>query len=116
MIRGALSNTLSPSLWVHSEVLLTHGKRYLLIGPKRETVHRLNWLWAVSHFAKPVIIYIDRAPSPLLKDYDHLRFDTFTQCKESLRRDYRAVEIVVDDPNLACDVASLYNPNIKRYC
>lgn len=116
MMRGSLSNTLSPTLWIHSDVLLLKGKRVLLIGPYRYSVQREDWLWAISYFLRPVIIYVGEKPNSLLLEYDHLCFDTFAEAKTALRRDQRAVEMVVNNPTLVCDGCTLFEPNIKRYC
>ena len=116
MMRGSLSNTLSSTLWIHSDVLLRQGKRVLFVGPHRYTTQRDSWLWAVSYLLKPVVIYIGNKPHPLLDDYDHLYFDDFSQARTALRRDYRAVEMVVNDPSLVCDGCTLFESNLKRYC
>ena len=116
MRRGSLSNTLNPTLWVHSEVLLKQGKRILFVGPHRYTTQREDWLWAISYFLQPVVIYVGTKPNILLDDYDHLYFDNFAEARTALRRDLRAVEMVVNDPLLVCDGCTLYESNIKRYC
>ena len=115
MLRGSLSNTQSPTIWIHSDVLIREDGRVLLVGPKKYKVIRKDWLWAISYFVKPVIVYIDTAQHIDLIDYDKLFFDSFNECKDALRRDQRAVELVVEDPNLVSRDIVLYSTNTGKY-
>jgi hypothetical protein len=115
MLKGSLANTHLPSLWVHSDVLLKDEGRRFLIGPKIKTVQHKDWLWAISYFVKPILVYIDSDINPLLKDYDSLSFVNFNECRESLYRSQRSVELVVVDPKLVCRDVVLFNKNVSRY-
>lgn len=116
MMKGSLSNTLLPSVWIHSDVLVEEKGRLFKIGPMTYGLRRRDWLWALSYFVKPIVIYIDRKPLKILSELDSLHFSTFSECKDALRRSYRAVELIVDDPQLVCGDVVLFNQNIKRYC
>ena len=116
MMRGSITNTLNPTLWVHSDVLLEpKGRRFFIGAPVYETKN-MSWLWGVSHFAQPVVIYIGSKPQDILKDYPHRVFATFNECRDALRRDIRAIELVVADTALVCSDCTLFDPNLKRYC
>ena len=116
MILGSISNTLHPTLWVHSDVLVEYVGRKFLIGAKQYQAINQSWLWSISYFVRPVVVYIDAKPNSLLSDYDHLIFGSFQECRDALRRDLRAVELVVADPMLVCHNVTLFSPSIKRYC
>ena len=116
MMRGQIANTLHPTLWVHSDVLLEYTGRKLYVGPKTYKLTNQSWLWAISYFVKPVIVYINEQPNKLLADYEHIVFNNFNECKDALRRDHRAVELVVVDPMLTCHEVTLFTSSIKRYC
>lgn len=116
MIRGALSNNLQPSLWIDSKVLLTTRKRKWLPFLSEEQLRRESWLWAVSYFTQPIIIYIDTKPSRLLHDYQSMSFVSYADCRQALSKDLRAVELIVDDPAHVGRDCTLYTPDIlKRY-
>ena len=115
MYKGSLSNTQLPSLWVHSDVLLTEGSRLFFIGPRKVVLRHQDWLWSVSYFVKPVIVYINTKKSDLLQDYNSLVFENFNECRSSLYRSQRAVELVVVDPSLVCRDVVLFNSNVSRY-
>ena len=115
MIKGDLANTLPMTLWIHSEVLLEYQGRKLLIGPKKYLLKRQDWLWSMTYFLKPVIIYIDEEPNPLLSGYECKRFDTMRSCIHNLRQSKRAVHLVVDNPIHLTDDVVLFDYDIKRY-
>ena len=115
MYKGDISNTESPTLWVHSNVLIREDGRMFFIGPKKYKVIRKDWLWSVSYFAKPIIIYINTARHIDLIDYRSLCFSDFNECKEALRRDQRAIEMVVENPNLVSRDIVLYQPTAGKY-
>lgn len=115
MIKGDLSNTLQMTLWIHSEVVLEDQGRRFLIGPKRYLLKRQDWLWSVSHFLKPVIIYIDTKPSPLLDGFEYKTFKTMSSCINNLRQSKRAVHLIVDDPIHLTDEVVLFDYDIKKY-
>lgn len=116
MYKGNLSNNTSRTLWIHSEVLLEPaGKQFLFFGKSKFVKKKENWLWAVSYFLRPVIIYIDEKPNDLLSEFDHKVFNSFADCRTHLMRDRRAVELVVEDPNLVCDGVSLFENSIRKY-
>lgn len=116
MIRGSLSNNLLPTLWVHSDVLIECQGRKLFIGPKKYSLKNQSWLWSISYFVKPLVVFIGDSPNKLLQDYEYLVFNNFQECKDALRRDSRAVELVVNDPTLVSHEVVLFSPSIKRYC
>lgn len=115
MIRGSITNTLNSTLWVHSDVLLEPKGRRFLIGAPIYKTKNMGWLWGVSYFAQPIVIYIGVKPKDLLNDYQHLVFTTFNECRDALRRDIRAIELVVADTALVCSDCTLFDPNLKRY-
>jgi len=115
MFKGDLANTTNPTLWVHSDVLIKTGKRFLFIGPKKRKIIRKDWLWSVSYFARPIIIYIDTPIHQDLFEYDSLYFSNFNACKDALRVDQQAIELVVDDPFLLSKDIVLYQPNTGKY-
>ena len=116
MMRGRIANTLSPTLWIHSDCVLKYEGRFMFIGPKKYSLKNESWLWGVTYILRPVIIYIEQEPNNLLSDYDNLTFDTFAECRNALRRNHRAVEMVVADPNLVTQDTVLFTPSLKRYC
>lgn len=116
MIRGSITNTLPPTLWIHSSVVLVPKGKFMLVGPMTYDTQRLGWLWGISHFVQPIIIYIDQKPSKDLSDWPHLCFDSISDARTHLNRDLRAIEMVVNDSNLVCSNCVLYTHNLKRYC
>lgn len=114
MLRGSIGNTFSPSVWVHSEVVLKYVGRKLLIGPKKYEVIREGFLWSLSERVKPIIIYIDQDPIAILKDYDHLTFKNIYDCRETLRTDQRVIEMVVCDPSLVSTNIVQYTASLPR--
>jgi len=116
MMRGSIANTLSPTLWIHSDCVLKYEGRVFLVGPKKYALQNESWLWGVSYLLRPVIVYIGQEPNKLLSDYDSLTFDTFAECRDALRRNHRAVEMVVNDPALVTSETVLYTSSLKRYC
>lgn len=116
MMRGSIANTVVPTLWIHSDCVLTSKGRWFKIGKKQYTLKNQSWLWGVTYLLKPIIVYIDEEPNSLLSDYEYLTFKTFTECRDALRRDHRAVELVVINPSLVCSDTILFTPSLKRYC
>jgi len=116
MIRGSIANTLSPTLWIHSDCVLEYKGRFLYIGKKQYALKNESWLWGVTYLLRPIIVYIDETPNSLLADFDHLTFETFNECRDALRRNHRAVEMVVNDVNLVCSETVLFTSSLKRYC
>lgn len=116
MMRGQIANTVSPTLWIHSDCVLEYKGRWWFIGTKQFSLKNESWLWGVSYLLRPVIVYIDEPPNPLLREYDHLTFDTFASCREALRRNHRAVEMVVNDRSLVTDCTVLFTSSLRRYC
>lgn len=116
MIRGSIANNLPPTLWVHTSVLYKYEGRILKIGPHKYVSQREGWLWGLTYFVKPVIIHTDDKTSPkLFPDYEHKKFRSFAQARDELRRDMRAIEMVVDDLSLVCTGCVPFNPNLRRY-
>mgnify|MGYP003145283782 CR=1 FL=1 len=116
MMRGDIANVLVPTLWIHSDVVLEYKGRWMKIGKKQYQLKNESWLWGVSYILRPVIIYIDEKPNSLLSDYDHMTFDTLIECRDALRCNQRAVEMVVTDPNMVSHDIVLYTPSLQRYC
>lgn len=116
MMRGSIANTLSPTLWIHSDCLIEYKGRWMRIGKKQYALKNESWLWGVTYLLRPVIIYINEEPNQLLSDFDSLTFDTFSECRDALRRNHRAVEMVVADPLLVCTDTVLFTSSLKRYC
>lgn len=114
MLRGSIGNTLSPSVWVHSDVVLQYAGRMFFVGPKKYEVIRSDFLWALSERVKPIIVYINQEPNRQLVDYEHLRFNNFNECRETLRRDQRVIEMVVDDPTLVSNYFVQYTASLSR--
>ena len=116
MMRGNIANTVVPTLWIHSDCVLEYTGRWLYIGTKQYSKKNESWLWGVSYLLRPVIVYIDQEPNKLLSEYDSLQFTNFKECRDALRRNHRAVEMVVADPNLVCSETVLFTSSLKRYC
>jgi len=115
MIKGNLSNTLPMTLWVHSNVLLESKGRRFFVGPKKYMLKRQDWLWSITYFVKPVIIYINESPNYLLSDYESKHFETMHSCIHNLRQSKRAIHLIVDDPIYLTDDVVLFDYDIKRY-
>jgi len=115
MIKGNLSNTMSMTIWIHSEVLLDYKGRTLYVGPKKYLLKRQDWLWAITCLIKPVIIYIKEEPNKLLSGYESKQFETMQDCIQNIRHSKRAVHLVVDNPLHLTDDVVLFDYNIKRY-
>ncbi len=94
MKRGLMANTLSPTIWIHEEVLLTNSE------DGGVQAHRLDWLWRVSCRFSPIIIS-SSAGSPLLSDYHQRVFSQFSEARAAFIQDMRAVLFVVNRPEHA---------------
>lgn len=116
MMRGSLSNTLLPTLWVHSDVLIRCTGRRLLIGPKKYELLNQDWLWGVSYFVQPVVVFVGETPNKLLNDYPYIVFPDFYACRDALRRDTRAVEMVTTNEAWVSGEIVSFSNNLKRYC
>lgn len=116
MMRGDIANVLVPTLWIHSDVVLEYKGRWMKIGKKQYQLKNESWLWGVTYLLQPIIIYINESPNSLLKDFNHLTFESLTECRDALRCNHRAVEMVVADPMLVTHDIVLYTPSLQRYC
>ncbi len=108
MFKGNLANTTQPQIWVHSDVVLKALGRKYIVGPRQYELINQSWLWSLTYFATPVIIYINQ-PIFIGLTYQSYIFDSFQKAKDELRLDNRVLEMVVVDPLLVCTNISLYD-------
>ena len=108
MYKGDLSNTTQPHIWVHSDVVVEYTGRKFYVGPKQYELINQSWLWSLTYFAKPIIIYINQ-PVFIGLTYESKIFDSFQQVKDELRLDNRVLEMIVADPSMVSNNISLYD-------
>ena len=108
MYKGNLSNTTQPHIWVHSDVVVKCLGRKFYVVPKQYELINQSWLWSLTYFATPIIIYINQ-PKFIGLTYESIIFDSFQQAKDELRLDNRVSEMIVADPSLVCTDINLYD-------
>lgn len=96
MMRGKISNTTSPTVWVMSEIVLEQKPRFFFFGTQ-EVLKREDWLWKVNEGYEAVIIHIGRSESSALSDYSQKIFKSFQEAVSAFRSDMRAGLFIVED-------------------
>jgi|13_taG_2_1085334.scaffolds.fasta_scaffold09581_7 hypothetical protein len=110
MFKGDLANTTQPHIWVHSDVVVKLVGRKFFIGPKKYELVNQSWLWSLTYFATPIIIYINQ-PKFIGMTYESLIFNSFQEAKEAMRIDNRVLEMIVVDRSLVSSNVNLYSKN-----